>query len=604
MTKQIKLKQFAALLLILLLTITLLAGCSDTDDATDDNAAATNLTDAINTIAAETSNGADSDLYGAWDNDELMISYLFREDGVVEISSYEQITEATYSLDANGNISLNAADGITEGALIDPNRIEMNGMSGFFYPVDYPWYMPQEFSVEGAWDNDAEQVSFLFTENGEVLLSSYDEYITGTYSYDPVYRELIIYHEYGEYSGFVDDDENIHMDGFEDIFYTVAYPWYTPEDDNANAGSGGGIVAGTGIIEPFMQEVVDFAANLAFNGQSTSGVYEYGYMYPQDAALDFYNRSTGIVSSITDRSQYGILMVVGMDSADFNDFINNEGAAAQVLYAEILAHFALFDFVQTVELNIIHNQATGAMGTDDYYFTREWANTVAGGNIADFGYDAQGIADIFAATVLLNGANSVELNEPAMSGSGTELSQAELDAYNQQFSLFNADRSATNIVTNFFTSYYSQPSEMDISSFVYYLPDPNSSSFESGQDDEYNLLREHHHFYADASYTLDEALDMGINFRRVSQSFVQEVLTEYMNVSVDIFDSANDALYLEEYASYYNNPTDMGLDGFTADGGYREADGTVVLYHDYAILTLILIDGKEYIYSHQQPSSN
>ncbi len=666
----------------MLLAITLLTGCSGDDSA----------------ISTEAGAGAysASNLYGAWDNDEMMISYLFREDGMVEISSYEQVTEAAYTLEPNGSLSLTAEGTTTEGAILDANRIEMNDISGFFYPVEYPWYIPQVFDVEGAWDNDAEEISFLFTDTGEVLITSYEEYITATYSYDPVQRTLIIYHDGEEYSGFVDDDDNIHMDTFEDIFYAVTYPWYTPDENDGamsiedyiklgawdndeaaasivfyddgvvelsdyydlyegfynyndaeglamqfgdttlfgtidadgmlniaefegsfymvdypwyipeeNSGdTGSNIVAGMGTIEPFMDEVINFASNINFDGTSTAGMYEYGYMYPQDAALDFYNRATGVVSSIADRSQYGILMVLGMKTEHFNDFINNEGEAARILYAEILSHFALFDFVQTVELNIIHSEASGSMGTDDYYFTREWANTVAGGNIADFGHNAQGIADIFAATISLNGANSVSINTPTAQGSDTPLTQAELNAYAQQFSLLNADRTATNIVTNFFTSYYNQPSEMDISAFVYYLPDPNSTSFESGQDAEYNLLREHHHFYADNSYALDEALAYGINYRRVSQSFVQSVLWEYMNVSVDIFDSANDALYLPEYQNYYNNPTDMGLDGFTPNDGYRKEDGTVVLYNDYTILTLVLIDGMEYIYSYQQQSSN
>lgn len=147
-----------------------------------------------------------------------------------------------------------------------------------------------------------------------------------------------------------------------------------------------------------------------------------------------------------------------------------------------------------------------------------------------------------------------------------------------------------NPITHFFTSYYDTPEQMDMGSFVYYMP---RESFLRSSEDGAELAT------LKAAYPqLDiENILRNVPFGRIPFATVNQCLQTYMNVTLGDMTNMGTALYLDEYKTFYSSASDFGPGFFVCTGGEIEGD-TVILDSDHAVLTLKK-DGENYfIISH------
>lgn len=147
-----------------------------------------------------------------------------------------------------------------------------------------------------------------------------------------------------------------------------------------------------------------------------------------------------------------------------------------------------------------------------------------------------------------------------------------------------------NPISHFFTSYYESPEQLDMGKFVYYMP---RETFLTAEDqDEIAKLKA-----SGAWLPFDDINDSPVPFGRIPAATVEQYLQKYMNVSLKDMTNMSDALYLEEYQSFYSYASDFGPGTFYCTSG--EINGNVItLYSDHAKLT-VKKDGTNYfIISH------
>lgn len=147
-----------------------------------------------------------------------------------------------------------------------------------------------------------------------------------------------------------------------------------------------------------------------------------------------------------------------------------------------------------------------------------------------------------------------------------------------------------NPISHFFTSYYETPEQLDMSKFVYYIP---RETFLTAEDkDEIEKLK------ASGSWLpFDDINDSPVPFGRIPFATVEQYLQKYMHVSLKDMTNMGDALYLEEYETFYSYASDFGPGTFYCTRG--EINGNVItLYSDHAKLTLKKDGANYYIISH------
>ncbi|MEG1808737.1 MAG: hypothetical protein RR244_02685, partial [Oscillospiraceae bacterium] len=148
---------------------------------------------------------------------------------------------------------------------------------------------------------------------------------------------------------------------------------------------------------------------------------------------------------------------------------------------------------------------------------------------------------------------------------------------------------ALNPISHFFTSYYEIPPQMDIGRFVYYIP--RETFLSSADETEIASLKE-----AYAQQPIDGFLAT-VPFGRIPFATVEQYLQKYMNVSLADMTNMGDALYLEEYKTFYSYASDFGPGVFECTAG--ETNGVLVtLYSEHAVLTLRKEGESYFIFSH------
>lgn len=146
-----------------------------------------------------------------------------------------------------------------------------------------------------------------------------------------------------------------------------------------------------------------------------------------------------------------------------------------------------------------------------------------------------------------------------------------------------------NPISHFFTSYYDKPENLDIGKFVYYIP---RETFVTPEDEkELKKLKELE------GLPFDNIDNPPVPFGRIPFATVEQYLKKYMNVSLDDMTNMGDALYLEEYETFYSYASDFGPGIFHCIRGEINGD-IVTLYSKNAVLTLKKDDTNYYIISH------
>ncbi len=186
---------------------------------------------------------------------------------------------------------------------------------------------------------------------------------------------------------------------------------------------------------------------------------------------------------------------------------------------------------------------------------------------------------------------------------GQKLTQEQIDAVNAAFTdLLPADTKlrvsvpkaegdmVLNPITHFFRSYYETPEQMDMGSFVYYMP--RESYLTAADETEIASLRE-----AGMKLPFNSIEDSPVPFGRIPYDTVDQYLQRYMGVSLKDMKNQGNALYSDAYKSYYSYASDFGPGMFLCTGGEIKGD-TVTLTSDKAILTLKKAGDAYMIVSH------
>ncbi len=327
---------------------------------------------------------------------------------------------------------------------------------------------------------------------------------------------------------------------------------------------------------------------VSFNGDNTAGEF---YFMVNAAPLPngAFNVSGGFDRSLLSFNDYAITITMGLDRPELISFVDGEGAAYERISHLAMSMFAMFDFIESVDYTIISYDADILDGPTDFAFSRDWADRVVGGNVLDYGYDLDSVLSLWTMPITEYGPSQPEEQTIEAPADAYIFSEEELELYNSSFGLLNYDTGIPYDSGNgklFFQSYYSNPLEMDIGEFVYYFSSENITEFTYGEDEEFETIKLHPEFYSDKSLSLTEYLNMGFNYYKIPGEDVDIALQGYMGVSLYDFDFMMYTLYDPYYDRFYTNPSDMGINGFTASDGYMTSDGVITLYNSSSVLTL------------------
>ena len=158
-------------------------------------------------------------------------------------------------------------------------------------------------------------------------------------------------------------------------------------------------------------------------------------------------------------------------------------------------------------------------------------------------------------------------------------------------------------ISCFFTSFYSQPSEIDLAEFLRYCP--ADTVLEDSDKAEFQAV-----MIADGNGKLViPPSQYVVPVHRYRKADVSALLEKYANIKVDDLTSTEGTLYLEEYDAFYNFTSDFGPGYFQCVGGEKQGD-TIRLWSDtderdgcVRVLTVKEVDGAYFIWSFLKETS-
>lgn len=154
-----------------------------------------------------------------------------------------------------------------------------------------------------------------------------------------------------------------------------------------------------------------------------------------------------------------------------------------------------------------------------------------------------------------------------------------------------------NPISCFFTSYYSEPEDIDFANFLRYFPYHSKVN----DTEEFNYLK------SQENWPFAEELESSpVPIHRYLTEEVEQVLLEFAGVELEDMNGVgfDELLYLEDYNAYYNFTSDFGPGTFNCTSG-EVSNGIIKLYEEYgtykvAVLTLEKQNGRYVIVSHQE----
>lgn len=174
---------------------------------------------------------------------------------------------------------------------------------------------------------------------------------------------------------------------------------------------------------------------------------------------------------------------------------------------------------------------------------------------------------------------TTEFVYPLSSDTARYLTDEELKTINEGFTFFLENSEDVNPICYFLMSYYENPENMDIGKFVYYM---TRESFPTIDDKaEIDALR------AKGMYPFDDDSPeyAPVPFGRIPYATVEKYLQEYMGLTLADMKNMGDAMYLDEYETFYSYASDGGLCPFNAVSG--EIDGDIMtLYNGFSKLVI------------------
>jgi beta-lactamase regulating signal transducer with metallopeptidase domain len=177
------------------------------------------------------------------------------------------------------------------------------------------------------------------------------------------------------------------------------------------------------------------------------------------------------------------------------------------------------------------------------------------------------------------------------------LTADELEVYNKAFEplLYSekGDPISVNPISQFLTSYYSRPEDINLAELLRYFP----SDGDVTDKNEFEALKGSENWPFGADVTLD---GMPVPIHKFTAETVNKALKKYMGITRDELSGAgmDELVYLKDYDAYYNFTSDAGFGSFVCASGEKQGD-IVRLYGEAATLTLKTQGDGFLIVSHQ-----
>ncbi len=201
------------------------------------------------------------------------------------------------------------------------------------------------------------------------------------------------------------------------------------------------------------------------------------------------------------------------------------------------------------------------------------------------------LAVLIAATGCVNNDNTKEENINII-----PLTDIEIESFNESFKPILVDEQGigyVNPISNFFTSYYDKPEDINLAEFLsYFTPDRDVQD-----GDEFDALKNEKNwpFGTDRGFK-----SMPVPIHAFHVETINKELQKYMGITLDDINDigTENLIFLEEYNAYYNFTSDFAAGVFQCTRG--ETEGNIVrLFSESVTLTLRKHDDDYLILSHQ-----
>lgn len=163
---------------------------------------------------------------------------------------------------------------------------------------------------------------------------------------------------------------------------------------------------------------------------------------------------------------------------------------------------------------------------------------------------------------------------------GRDLTREEIERVNAAFSggeLRDDGICYASAVSGFFTSYYADVRELELSEFLWYYPGDGDLDDAPEEFAALAALPEFHWEAADFGKETLEAADLPVPTHRILRSSVDETLKKYAGITTADLTNTSGVLYLPEYEAYYTFTSDFGPGSFPCEGG-RVTEDTALLW--------------------------
>lgn len=176
------------------------------------------------------------------------------------------------------------------------------------------------------------------------------------------------------------------------------------------------------------------------------------------------------------------------------------------------------------------------------------------------------------------------------------LTDEEVQEINERL---NSSLAVPKAVNCFFTSYYEDPSQIDLEEFLrHFTAKPNyANEIPDVTEEEFDDIRVLDGFLFDEMTDLEQ---LPVPIHKYPAHLVDAILRDYTGIGLDALANAKGGggvFYSEKYDAYYNFTSDYGPGFFKCIGGYNQGS-VVTLYSEDSVLTLHWDESRYLIYSH------
>ncbi len=148
-----------------------------------------------------------------------------------------------------------------------------------------------------------------------------------------------------------------------------------------------------------------------------------------------------------------------------------------------------------------------------------------------------------------------------------ELTAKEVEEVNIAFQQINSHNDTINPVCHLLNSFYEKAQDMNIAETVYYMPTEEMSDDNPQDVKAFNKLKNLDTFPFIHDKKISECITP---LKKISRQEVEDIIKGFTGLTLDKFN--NNALYLDEYKSFYGYSSDAGVGHFNCESGSIDGD--------------------------------